>query len=293
MGISFKMVSNQKLASLVWLKSEPSLEWLFPLWAESQLQTRGCLKPGARSRSNLRIIFFPFRFHFFLSSSLSFIPNVQTTDKLYYCFPPNVSTAWLFLMAHSSLHLLACCLALLTFTQLLLFLLLSCPQLGQSVLRTICPLETLLLRSLSTVLTTVSITGTLNPFVSYSHSTASNPHLFLLRMPWTSPLFLCSYVILISYPNLLPSSQILHYHPWVLSHKTLGNFYVCFCFDLKRCKSRQAQHLVSQFFTKRVNTCVQGQCLGWECPHNCEVFAVSVRLQPVQFLACVSTLGCL
>lgn len=114
MGFSFKTVSNQNLASLVWLKSKPSLEWLLPLWAEPKLQSRGCLKPGARSRSDLRIIFFPLKFHFFLSSSLSYIPNIQTTAKTYYCFLPNVSTAWLFLVAHISLHLLSRCLAFLT-----------------------------------------------------------------------------------------------------------------------------------------------------------------------------------
>lgn len=105
-------------------------------------------------------------------------------------------------MAHVSLHLLAWCLAFLTFTQLLLLLLFSCPQLCQSALHTICPFKTLLLWSLSTVWTMVSITGTLNPFISYSHSTASNSHLFPLRMPWTSP-FLC-FSILVLYWSVTP-----------------------------------------------------------------------------------------
>lgn len=69
------------------------------------------------------------------------------------------------------------------YIQLLLLLLFSHPQLCQSVLHTICPVKTLLLWLLSTVLPMVFITGTLNPFISCSHSTASDPHLIPPRMP--------------------------------------------------------------------------------------------------------------
>lgn len=78
----------------------------------------------------------------------------------------------------------------------LLFLLLSCLQLCQSVLHSIQPFKTLLLRSLSAMWTVVSITGTLNPFISCSHSTASNSHLIHFRMPWTSPLLYFSVFVL-------------------------------------------------------------------------------------------------
>lgn len=64
MGFSFKMVSNQNLASLVWLKSEPSLEWLLPLWAVPKLQNKGCWKPRVRSRYD------------FLSFKISFFPQL-------------------------------------------------------------------------------------------------------------------------------------------------------------------------------------------------------------------------
>lgn len=65
-----------KTSHLVWLKSEPSPEWLLPLWAEPKLQTRGCLKPGARSGSDLR--FFSFHWNF-IFSSVHPCPSFQTS----------------------------------------------------------------------------------------------------------------------------------------------------------------------------------------------------------------------
>lgn len=131
--------------------------------------------------------------------------------------------------------------------QLPLLLPLSCPQLCQSVLHTICPCKTLLLWSLSTILTTVSITGTLNPFISYSHSTHQIHTVFPsgcleLLLPLASLFFCCIDQLHQSarqQPNfILPSLSF--------AAQNIGKFYVCFCFDLlNRCKTRQAQHLFS------------------------------------------------
>lgn len=244
MGFSFKTVSNQNLASLVWLKSEPSLEWLLPLWAEPKLQSRGCLKPGARSRSDLRIIFFPLKFHFFLSSSLSYIPNIQTTAKMYYCFLPNVSTAWLFLVAHISLHLLSWCLAFLTSNCFSFspFPAPSCASLFYipSVHAKHCsygryppywpwyPSPAPWILSLVTLIPLHQI-----------HTIFPSGCLELL-LPLASLFFCCiDHQSAPQQPNFtLPSLSFVA--------QIIGKFYVCFCFGLlNRCRTRQAQHLFS------------------------------------------------
>lgn len=229
MGFSFKMVSTQNLASLVWLESEHSLEWLLPLWAVPRLQSRGCLKPGARSRSYLRIICFPLKFSFFLSSSLSFIPSIQTTTTTYDCFLPSVSTAWLFLIAYISLHLLTWLLAFLTcsFFSFSSFAVPSCfsllykPSAHSKHYCFACnPPYWPWYQSLAPWIL----------FISYSHSIAWNPHFIPLMMPWTisSAARFCV--------TILEFCCTKH---WEI-------FHVCFCFDLlNRYKSRQEQHLFS------------------------------------------------
>lgn len=187
MGFSFKMVSNQNLASLVWLKSEPSLEWLLPLWAEPKLQTRGCLKPGSRSRSDLRISFFPLKFHFVFSSAHPH-PSFQTSKLQLNCitaffltFPqhdffwwltfsfPSLPDVWLFWHSPSSFsfssfpdpscaslfyipsaHSKHCCYG-------------HYHHIDHGIHH-----------------------RHLEAFINYSHSTASNSHLTPLKMPWVS-----------------------------------------------------------------------------------------------------------
>lgn len=217
----------------MWLKSEPSLEWLLPLWSEPKLQSRECLKPAARSRSDLRIIFFPLNFiassahpsHSFQISK----PQLKLITALSLMFPQHD----FFLVAHIFLHLFAWHLAFPTF---------SCFSFSSF------PIPSCASRS----------------YIPSAHSKHCCYGCYPLYWPWYSsqapwilslvaliPLHQTHtlfppgclsgfFVILISYTNMLPSSQILHYHPWILLNKTLENFYAFFCFDLlNKYKSRQ------------------------------------------------------
>lgn len=158
-------------------ESEPSFEWLLPLWAKPKLQSRGCVKPGARSRSKNSLLWS------FISSSAYPCPSFQTPKLQLKCI---TTFSLMFPQQGSHFPPLLCLIFSSSIIKLFLLLLLSCPQLCLSVVHTICPFKTLLLWSLSTILTMESITGTLNPFISLSHFTASDSHLTPLRMPWTS-----------------------------------------------------------------------------------------------------------
>lgn len=238
-----------------------------------------------------KVFFFPLKFHFFLSSSPSFIPNTQITAKLYNCFLPNASSARLFLVAHISLHLLAWCLGFLTLSQLLLLLLLSCPQLCQSVLQTIYPFETLLLWSFSTILAMVSTTGTLDPLISYSRSTASNTHLIPLRMPWTP--FPC-FIVFMLYWSVTPTcSPAAKFCITILEFRCTRHWEISVSASALifwTCIRTEKHHISSHSSLKSVWT---HRC-PWTVPWlgvSQQLWSVgSIKLQSVQLLPCISTL---